>query len=906
MSKLHPDVRNFLRGALGYLVGATSGFLFIFIVSRLGLVRWLSGFVDESQDLIRLLALLVFAGLMVALGGAILGGIGGWTLGSILGLPHKRRQVIGSGIAFGLTVGSLILVFLLLIGFIGIYNNFTANRVEHYGIVFGFFGLVFGLLTGIFQAFLSLRLKDTWRVILASTLSFTIGGIVMGILVRLVNPTSGFQTYPILTWLVLILALLTPFALAGGALGFTYGRLAQRAEERSEHIENLQPSAWQTGIVALIGVALFLVVFTIIGNIKSFLTINPAPIKAVIPPVTTGVWWTDPQPLTSGSEKIKFLSDEEAITVVTGPDSIQYKAWCTTQGVVQYQRDDETIEQIDFPSCINAPAMAFDIEGKPHLVWYTSEIKDTNGVTRSGNFLVESIRTSQSWSEAAIATQIGSPATPSLSVDDQSNLVLVWKEIDGRTYTALQEAYKCNEANLNPVEKAGLENILAGGYRPPGTKIPYCRNEFLRIYYTPNPEPQYSTLEPTPNGGFDQVSKVVDTAQYEILFTVMQWEPNSSPPNPGSVLAEAVAKLYEAVQAKPERYPRGMTLRILLGNYPVLSDLQWGSQIWDALSDIRAAGVDKMVDPEIGWRLEIANYAGTYPHAHTKFTVVDGKRITAVGFNYGYLHFPKDHPSGKGYDLFDLGLLVTGPVAQDATSAYDDMWNGANQVHCEDLSLDNDDWKSTCTEKKAFADHVPEVLRTYLPPEGNTNSFSLYHTTKHLEADAFLYESLASAQQTVDLIEVNFSLEMVCMLNIIFPDFCTFDNALPWMNALIDAVETNGVKVRVIMENSNSNGLENRVAGKVFMDELKRRGLEDLVELRFYNGKVHAKSMLIDEEFLAIGSQNFHYSSWGEGTLAEYNVTTDDPQAIAEYQKMFETKWAMSTPFEEAEYSTTP
>jgi phosphatidylserine/phosphatidylglycerophosphate/cardiolipin synthase-like enzyme len=83
------------------------------------------------------------------------------------------------------------------------------------------------------------------------------------------------------------------------------------------------------------------------------------------------------------------------------------------------------------------------------------------------------------------------------------------------------------------------------------------------------------------------------------------------------------------------------------------------------------------------------------------------------------------------------------------------------------------------------------------------------------------------------------------------------------MESLLTSIETNRTKVRVIMESTNSNGLENRVAGKVLMDELKRRGLENLVELRFYNGKVHAKSLLIDEQLLFIGSQNMHYSSWG-------------------------------------------
>src|SRR5512139_752584 len=147
MSRLHPDLRNFLTGALSYLTGAAAGLLFIFIASKLGLVGWLFGLIDENQVLIQVLAIPVFAGLMLALGGAVLGGVGGWGLGSILGISRKRRQVIGSGVAFAITISGLSMLFLLLIGFIGVYNNFTANQVEQYGLVFGALGLLFGLLT---------------------------------------------------------------------------------------------------------------------------------------------------------------------------------------------------------------------------------------------------------------------------------------------------------------------------------------------------------------------------------------------------------------------------------------------------------------------------------------------------------------------------------------------------------------------------------------------------------------------------------------------------------------------------------------------------------------------------------------------------------------------------------------
>ncbi len=906
MSKLNPNLRNFLKGALGYSAGAVAGVLFIFITARLGLVSWLFSLIDENQVLVKVLGIPVFAGLMLALGGAVLGGVGGWFLASILGVSRKRRQVIGSGVTFAITVSVFTFVYLLLLGFIGIYNNFTANQVEHYVLVFGLAGLIFGLITGIILALVTLRLRETWRLILASTIGFTLGGIVMGILVRLVNPTSGFQTYPVLTWIVLLLALVAPFALGGGAMGYTYGRLANRAAGKGEPVEAMQPSAWQTGIMAVIGLLVTFWFFGIVDHITEFLTIYEGNTNTQISSGTVGVRWTEPEVYTGDASIINPASDPTAPVSITGPDQVIHSAWCSSEGIIQYQHGSETVEEIDFPGCSGAPTLALGADGLPHLVWYTTEILDTTGVIRADSILVESIRLTSSWSEPAIVSRTASQAIPSMSADEAGNLTLVWQEADQSMYSAGQEAYTCDDQQLSELELIGLQTLLTGGTRPAGTEIPYCRNQFSHILYTPNPEPGYSEEPATPNSAFDKVSAaIINQAQYEVLFATMLYEPNISPPSPGNVLAQGVAALYKEVKAHPENYPKGMTVRILLGNYPVLSTLEYGSQLNDAISDFRAAGVEQMVDPEIGWRLEFANFPGAYPHSHTKFVVVDGERATGVGFNYSYLHYPIDHSSGKGLDLLDLGLAVLGPIAQETVSVYDDMWEGADQIHCEDFyPEDGSDWKKTCVEKKAVADHVPEVMRYYLPPEGSDTAFSLYRNSDIKEADNFIAVGMASSTETIDMMEVNFSLELVCMLNIIYPDFCTFDDALPWMEAMVEGIKNNNTHVRVIMENTNSNGLENRVAGVELMEELTRLGLEDQVELRFYNGKIHAKSILMDGELLIIGSHNLHYSAWGDRGLNEYSLATDNPEAIAEYQALFENKWAEAIPFDEAEYGT--
>ena len=906
MKVKNTNLQNFLTGGAGYTLGALAGVVFIYLVSKLGFARWLFGLIDQNQSLLQLLGVLLIVGLLLALGGAVIGGIGGWSLARIMDTTHRSRLIASSAIAFAISTSLLVLVFLLLIGFIGLYNNFSAGRIERFGLLFGIFGLVFGLLTGILQALMSVRLRHSWRVFLSAPLGFAVGGIFLGLLVRLVNPTEGFKTYPILTGLILLIGLLSPFFLGGGAFGFAHGRLAIRAEREEDPAGYIFPHRWQTIIVAVLGLLLAFSLIRGLNTISTFLTINAGNLQSQLIPVTVGVQWTPAQPYTGDLDVSLPQADQEKVAV-TGADQTEHQAWCSSDGSIHYQQGDNASEPIEFPGCTGIPGLTLDEKNQPHLVWHTQEILDTNGVKRSASLLVESIRTPQGWSEAAIVARTPGPVAPSLTTDPQGNLVLVWADADQELMVSIQEHYQCDPDDLSYLELAGLTAVLEKNLRPTGTEVPYCRNQFERIEYTPNPEPAFSDLPATQDGAFDYLASMAEDAQYEVLFTTMEYAANTTPPSPGSVLAEAVADLYQNVKANPEDFPRGMTVKILLGNYPELSNFTYGDQIYGAITDFRDAGVEKMIDPDIGWRLEVANFPGTYPHSHTKFVVVDGQQVLGVGYNFGYLHLPVDHPSGQGFDMLDLGLQITGPVAQDAISAFDDMWSGADQVHCDDFHpVDESDWQDSCQSIVATSGHVPEVLKTYLPPNGEDQAFSLYRSKDYKEADTFIAASLASAEETIDMIQVNFALEMICMANLIFPDTCTIDDTLPWMEAVIEAVENNPVKVRAIVETANSNGLENRVAGNVLLAELESRGLGDRVELRFYNGKLHAKSTLIDGRMLIIGSMNMHYSSWGEKGLTEYALATNSPEAIEEYQALFDTKWEEATPFEDAEFGTSP
>ena len=104
------NLRNFLYGASGYALGGVVGFLFVVLVSKLGLARWLFNLIDQNQLLLQLLGTLLIVGLFLSLGGAVIGSIGGWLLASLMKTTHRTRLIASSVIAFAISTGLLTLV----------------------------------------------------------------------------------------------------------------------------------------------------------------------------------------------------------------------------------------------------------------------------------------------------------------------------------------------------------------------------------------------------------------------------------------------------------------------------------------------------------------------------------------------------------------------------------------------------------------------------------------------------------------------------------------------------------------------------------------------------------------------------------------------------------------------------
>ena len=577
---------------------------------------------------------------------------------------------------------------------------------------------------------------------------------------------------------------------------------------------------------------------------------------------------------------------------VAGDDTI-HAAWCNLEGLVTYWNENSREVVADLP-CLSRPELAEDNIDDLHISWYANEVENSAGYQSDSGVLYESILRDSAWERPSIVSTVERPVQPAMT-ESGGDLHLVWTG-EGQPHYSSQIQYDCDGFELSNAGEEVYNIARMPRYRTEDTVVPYCRNQYDRLIIAPNPDPAFSDEPSSTNGPFDRLAELVEEAQYEVLFSNMWYDEDVSGNSPGRVLADAVAALYENLAAHPEQYPRGITVRILLGHPPESTRGEFAGQIWNVLNDLRDAGLPEMQNEALGWSVEVANFEGTIPHSHIKSLIVDGKTAVAAGFNMSYDHFPEDHPSELGNGRFDLGIQVTGPVAQDTRRMFDDLWDGANRLYCSDFYPRLLPWQSTCFPRKATVSHVPEVMKYYLT-QGDAAAFSMYRTEARNEADQQIIAALASAEKSIDAIHVNFTSEMICDLNLLYDQVCTSEQLLPYMEAILDAVEENGTQTRIMIKSAPIDGVESGVHLGILNDSLVERGISDFVEVRLFDGPMHPKTTLIDDEFLIVGSQNFHYSAFGEGIgLAEYSLGVEDTEVVKDFQSLFEYQWERAVP----------
>ncbi|WP_216328690.1 phospholipase D-like domain-containing protein [Deinococcus aestuarii] len=422
-----------------------------------------------------------------------------------------------------------------------------------------------------------------------------------------------------------------------------------------------------------------------------------------------------------------------------------------------------------------------------------------------------------------------------------------------------------------------------------------CGNVFLGFLHTPNPDPAFSAQPPTPHGGFDGLAAQIAGARREVLYAVMEWADDPRQ-GPGAVLARGVAGLYGRVRADPAAYRGGVTVRVALGNFPQAANLEWGSQVYAATRDLLAAGAP-LRDDRVGWRVEVANYAGTFPHSHAKLLVTDGTDLTVTGFNVGPVHLPSGPTRGHGGDVRDLGLRFRGPVARDGLNVFDDLWTRSLVLECSPGVTARSVRSSCRSGGPGEPTHPQGTARFPLTRAGDVRAFSLYRREGFGMADDALVALLDASRESVDLMHVSFSMNVRCNLALLNPRLCPPGDALPWMRALVRAAER-GVTLRALLYEHGFLGLENRVGLAALRRELRARGLEGRLQARWFRGGLHAKTMLVDGRMLTVGSQNLHYSSWTPRGLNEYTVATTAPEAARGYAREFAFLWGQARPAE--------
>lgn len=407
-------------------------------------------------------------------------------------------------------------------------------------------------------------------------------------------------------------------------------------------------------------------------------------------------------------------------------------------------------------------------------------------------------------------------------------------------------------------------------------------------------------------------AQMIANAKSEVAFTSMDWggedfiDPVTEELTSGVVklalvgndpdgciteplVCNGLMALLRDFRAHPENHPYGVTVRILVG-YPWSSYNKNISQVFEKYGipfwEKRANGTE--------WRVEIARFgdkyqgiAGLYGRwSHVKLLVTDGKEAIISGYN---MH--NDYYNGEKYDL---GVHVYGPIAYEAMTIFDRLWN----THVLNKICVPPDSPNTSPFFKCYTGffihvthniekHAPDISAIEYLPAGDF-VYSLYRNKDDNTASHVMVDVLAEATNEIRIEETGFTQKSVT------------GSWLGFHYALMDAIRNNAAlnpdfKVRLLAGTNYS--FLNRMSIISLINALEAEGLLSHFQVR--QADLHTKAFSIDRAFMIVGSHNWDLSSWPGSSaiqLDEYSLGTSNTNIVNEFNHLFDSHWSSAPP----------
>jgi len=208
---------------------------------------------------------------------------------------------------------------------------------------------------------------------------------------------------------------------------------------------------------------------------------------------------------------------------------------------------------------------------------------------------------------------------------------------------------------------------------------------------------------------------------------------------------------------------------------------------------------------------------------HSKFVIVDNKTALYGGSNFAdeYLSMARDNTHWN-----DLNYLITGPVVNTMNVTFINYWTTfakKSNAQYSDQNIKND--APIILKKQKFEES--KTLAQLLVFEPDFNEFALENALIH---------AFYNAKKSI---------------KILTPYFCP-------PNKIIEALKFchhNGVEVEIIAHNKNQKHVQ-------MMNRENYKKLTDVgIKVYEYDGYLHSKGMIIDDEYVMTGSCNIDYRS---------------------------------------------